>query len=71
MKELKVSKIAVTVLGVIAIILGVLFENQNIAFMVGWHFALSYGRKTSPSYNHVLVKDDHARRYAGRLVGIY
>ncbi|MEN1436834.1 cation acetate symporter, partial [Pseudomonas aeruginosa] len=31
-EELRVSKITVLILGVIAIILGVLFENQNIAF---------------------------------------
>lgn len=40
-EELKVSKITVLVLGVIAIILGVLFENQNIAFMVGLAFAIA------------------------------
>lgn len=40
-EELKVSKITVLVLGVIAIILGVLFENQNIAFMVGTAFAIA------------------------------
>ncbi|EJS2916435.1 cation/acetate symporter ActP [Escherichia coli] len=38
-EELRVSKITVLILGVIAIILGVLFENQNIAFMVGLAFA--------------------------------
>ncbi len=36
-----VSKITVLILGVIAIILGVLFENQNIAFMVGLAFAIA------------------------------
>ncbi|HDI5732142.1 TPA: cation acetate symporter, partial [Salmonella enterica subsp. enterica serovar Typhisuis] len=40
-EELKVSKITVLVLGVIAIILGFLFENQNIAFMVGLAFAIA------------------------------
>ena len=40
-EELRVSKITVLVLGVIAIILGVLFENQNIAFMVGLAFAIA------------------------------
>lgn len=35
-QELKVSKITVLILGVVAILLGILFENQNIAFMVGW-----------------------------------
>lgn len=40
-EELKVSKITVLVLGVVAIVLGVLFENQNIAFMVGLAFAIA------------------------------
>ncbi|HDC5020225.1 TPA: cation/acetate symporter ActP [Escherichia coli] len=40
-EELRVSKITVLILGVIAIILGVLFENQNIAFMVGLAFAIA------------------------------
>lgn len=40
-EELWVSKITVLILGVIAIILGVLFENQNIAFMVGLAFAIA------------------------------
>ncbi|XPE54724.1 sodium:solute symporter family transporter [Shigella flexneri] len=35
------SKITVIILGVIAIGLGVLFENQNIAFMVGLAFAIA------------------------------
>lgn len=55
-------------LGVIAIILGVLFENQNIAFMVG---GICYRRELQLPHHsafHVLVKTDHARRYAGRLV---
>ncbi|EFY5141017.1 cation acetate symporter [Shigella boydii] len=40
-EELRVSKITVLILGVIAIILGMLFENQNIAFMVGLAFAIA------------------------------
>ncbi|WP_411899127.1 sodium:solute symporter family transporter, partial [Salmonella enterica] len=40
-EELKVSKITVLVLRVIAIILGVLFENQNIAFMVRIDIAIA------------------------------
>ena len=35
MKEMRVSKIATVVLGIIAIMLGIAFEKQNIAFMVG------------------------------------
>lgn len=48
-EELRVSKITVLVLGVIAILLGVLFENQNIAFMVGWRL-LSRPAATSLSF---------------------
>jgi len=39
--ELKVSKITVVILGIVAIALGVLFENQNIAFMVGLAFSIA------------------------------
>ncbi len=39
--ELRVSRIATVVLGVLAIMLGILFENQNIAFMVGLAFAIA------------------------------
>ena len=47
--ELRVSKITVLVLGVVAILLGILFENQNIAFMVGLAFP-SPPAVTSRSY---------------------
>ncbi|QKJ88892.1 Cation/acetate symporter ActP [Paramixta manurensis] len=40
-EELKVSKITVLILGVVAIALGILFENQNIAFMVGLAFSIA------------------------------
>lgn len=39
--EIRVSKIATVILGVVAIILGILFEEQNIAFMVGLAFAIA------------------------------
>lgn len=40
-QEVKVAKIATLILGVIAIILGVLFKGQNVAFMVGLAFAVA------------------------------
>ena len=40
-KEMRVSKIATVVLGIVAIILGIAFEKQNIAFMVGLAFAIA------------------------------
>jgi len=39
--EIRVSKIATLVLGVLAIFLGIVFENQNVAFMVGLAFAIA------------------------------
>ncbi|CAX57054.1 Cation/acetate symporter actP [Erwinia pyrifoliae DSM 12163] len=39
--ELRVSKITVVALGVVAILLGILFEKQNIAFMVGLAFSIA------------------------------
>jgi len=39
--EIRVSKIATVVLGIVAIILGIAFEKQNVAFMVGLAFAIA------------------------------
>jgi len=41
MKEMRVSKIATVILGIIAIFFGIAFEQQNIAFMVGLAFAIA------------------------------
>ncbi|RXJ95253.1 cation acetate symporter [Arcobacter sp. AHV-9/2010] len=40
-EEMKVSKRTVLVIGIVAILLGFAFENQNIAFMVGLAFAIA------------------------------
>ncbi|WP_200763712.1 cation acetate symporter [Nitrosophilus alvini] len=39
--EMKVSKIATIVIGIVTILLGIAFEKQNIAFMVGLAFAIA------------------------------
>lgn len=39
--EVRVSRIATIALGVIAILLGILFEKQNVAFMVGLAFGIA------------------------------
>jgi cation/acetate symporter len=39
--EMKVSKISTVILGIVAIYLGIAFEDQNIAFMVGLAFAIA------------------------------
>ncbi|MDD2652857.1 MAG: cation acetate symporter [Sulfurimonas sp.] len=41
MMEMRVSKMATIALGIIAIIVGIAFENQNIAFVVGLAFAIA------------------------------
>ena len=40
-KEVLISKLSTVVLGLIAIYLGILFEGQNVAFMVGLAFAIA------------------------------
>ena len=40
-KELRVSRITTVVLGVVAVVLGIVFEKQNIAFMVSLAFAIA------------------------------
>ncbi|RDU63111.1 cation acetate symporter [Helicobacter didelphidarum] len=39
--EMKVTKIATIGIGIVAIILGIVFENQNVAFTVGLAFAIA------------------------------
>lgn len=41
MMEMKVSKYSTIALGIVAIVLGIAFEKQNIAFMVGLAFAIA------------------------------
>ena len=40
-EEMKVSKRTVIIIGIVAVLLGFAFENQNIAFMVGLAFAVA------------------------------
>ncbi|MDY0403597.1 cation acetate symporter [Sulfurovum sp.] len=40
-QEMKISKIATIILGIVAIFLGIAFEQQNIAFVVGLAFAIA------------------------------
>ncbi len=40
-EEVKVAKIATVVLGICAILLGILFKGQNVAFLVGLTFAIA------------------------------
>ncbi len=40
-QQMRISRISTVTLGVIAILLGIVFENQNVAFMVGLAFAVA------------------------------
>ncbi|TCZ63574.1 cation acetate symporter [Roseicella aquatilis] len=40
-KEVNISKASAVVIGIVAIVLGYVFENQNVAFMVGLAFAVA------------------------------
>ena len=39
--KVKAGKISAFVVGIIAIILGIVFKNMNVAFLVGWAFAVA------------------------------
>lgn len=40
-KEMRASRLATVTLGIIAVLLGIVFENQNVAFMVGLAFCVA------------------------------
>lgn len=66
MQELRVSRITTIVLGVVAVLLGILFEKQNIAFMVSLAFAIAASANFPVLFMSVLWKDCTTR---GAVVG--
>ncbi|WP_241687868.1 cation acetate symporter [Janthinobacterium sp. 17J80-10] len=55
--ELSVSRITTIVLGVVAVILGIVFEKQNIAFMVSLAFAVAASATFPVLFMSVMWKD--------------
>ena len=55
--ELRVSRITTLALGVIAVVLGIAFEKQNIAFMVSLAFAIAASANFPVLFMSVLWKD--------------
>ncbi|MCC4116339.1 cation acetate symporter [Aromatoleum toluclasticum] len=55
--ELRVSRMTTIVLGIIAVILGIAFEKQNIAFMVSLAFAIAASANFPVLFMSVLWKD--------------
>ena len=55
--ELKVSRMTTLALGVVAVVLGIAFEKQNIAFMVSLAFAIAASANFPVLFMSVLWKD--------------
>ncbi|AVR88898.1 cation acetate symporter [Thauera aromatica] len=55
--ELRVSRITTVVLGIVAVVLGIAFEKQNIAFMVSLAFAIAASANFPVLFMSVLWKD--------------
>jgi len=55
--ELRVSRITTIVLGIVAVALGIVFEKQNIAFMVSLAFAIAASANFPVLFMSVLWKD--------------
>ena len=55
--ELRVSRITTLTLGVVAVVLGIVFEKQNIAFMVSLAFAIAASANFPVLFMSVLWKD--------------
>ncbi|WP_213955246.1 MULTISPECIES: cation acetate symporter [unclassified Variovorax] len=64
--ELKVSRITTVCLGVVAVLLGIAFEKQNIAFMVSLAFAVAASANFPVLFMSVLWKDCTTR---GAVIG--
>lgn len=64
--ELKVSRITTVALGIVAVLLGIAFEKQNIAFMVSLAFAVAASANFPVLFMSVLWKDCTTR---GAVVG--
>ncbi|KAB2875692.1 MAG: cation acetate symporter [Ideonella sp.] len=64
--ELKVSRITTVALGIVAVLLGIAFEKQNIAFMVSLAFAIAASANFPVLLMSVLWKDCTTR---GAVIG--
>ncbi|MBT3068689.1 cation acetate symporter [Rhodoferax sp. U11-2br] len=64
--ELRISKITTIALGILAVTLGIVFEKQNIAFMVSLAFAIAASANFPVLFMSVLWKDCTTR---GAVIG--
>jgi cation/acetate symporter len=56
-RELHVSRVTTVVLGIVAVLLGIIFERQNVAFMVSLAFAIAASANFPVLFMSVLWKD--------------
>ncbi|HVL21522.1 MAG TPA: cation acetate symporter [Amaricoccus sp.] len=69
--ELRVSRITTVCLGIVAVVLGIAFQNQNIAFMVSLAFAVAASANFPVLFLSILWKDCTTRgAVAGGFVGL-
>jgi cation/acetate symporter len=69
--ELRVSKITTVCLGILAVVLGIVFEKQNVAFMVMLAFAVACSANFPVLFMSVLWKDCTTKgAVAGGTVGL-
>ncbi|MDP3511788.1 MAG: cation acetate symporter [Sulfuritalea sp.] len=69
--ELRVSKITTVCLGILAVMLGIIFEKQNVAFMVMLAFAVACSANFPVLFMSVLWKDCTTKgAVAGGTVGL-
>jgi cation/acetate symporter len=69
--ELRVSKITTVILGIIAVLLGIIFEKQNVAFMVMLAFTVACSANFPVLFMSVLWKNCTTRgAVAGGSVGL-
>ena len=64
--ELRVSRVTTVALGILAVLLGIVFEKQNIAFMVSLAFAIAASANFPVLFMSVLWKDCTTR---GAVIG--
>ena len=69
--ELKVSKVSSVVIGIIAIVLGIFFEGQNVAFMVGLAFAVAASTNFPILFLTIIWKNLTTKgAYYGGMIGL-
>ncbi|MBK4737965.1 cation acetate symporter [Noviherbaspirillum pedocola] len=71
-EELRVSRITTVALGIVAVVLGIVFEKQNIAFMVSLAFAVAASANFPVLFMSVLWKNCTTRGAAiGGFLGLF